>query len=199
MSRRDIPNAITVGRLCALPVFVWLYSLDAPAASWPAAWLLLAMALSDILDGWLARRFGWQTDLGRALDPVADRVLVLVVVGTLLLFGTLPWWAVLPLILRDAVLLAGAALLYFVYKDWPQIMRGGRAANFILICGIEFVIISLDLVGWIVYGVGAGLYVLTGVSYTWREFARWRSGRLVRHGGGGAIGDRPPDSGTIPS
>ena len=199
MSRRDIPNAITVGRLCALPVFVWLYSLDAPAAAWPAAWLLLAMTLSDVLDGWLARRFGWQTDLGRVLDPVADRVLFLVVVGTLLLFGTLPWWAVLPLILRDAVLLAGAAVLYFVYKERPEIMRGGRAANFILVCGIEFVIISLDVVAWIVYAVGAALYVFTGVWYTWRESARWNSGRLARRGAAGAIGDRPPDSGTIPS
>ena len=55
MSRRMIPNAITIGRLCALPLFLWVYSLQAPGASWPAAIIVLVLALSDVLDGWLAR------------------------------------------------------------------------------------------------------------------------------------------------
>ena len=64
-----------------------------------------------MLDGWLARRYRWQSDLGRVLDPVADRVLFLFLVGALLLFGVLPWWAVVPLIVRDGLMLAGAALM----------------------------------------------------------------------------------------
>ncbi len=48
---------------------------------------MLVLALSDVLDGWLARRYDWQTDLGRVLDPVTDRLLFLVLVAALLLFG----------------------------------------------------------------------------------------------------------------
>jgi cardiolipin synthase len=169
MSRRSIPNAITVARLLALPLFVQLYSRDAPQASWPTAVLVLVMALSDVVDGWLARRFRWQTDLGRVLDPVADRVLFIVVVTTLMAFGTLPWWAVVPLILRDVVLLVGAALLLAIYHERPIIMRGGRAANFVLICGIQFFIIDVRAVAWPVYAAGATLYVVTGARYVWRE------------------------------
>lgn len=169
MTRRSIPNAITVARLLALPLFVWLYSRDAPQASWTTAGLVLVMALSDVLDGWLARRYRWQTDLGRVLDPVADRILFIVVVATLMAFDTLPWWAVVPLIVRDAVLLLGAAVLLFGYRERPIIMRGGKAANFVLICGIQFFIIDLRTIGWPVYAAGAALYVVTGVRYVWRE------------------------------
>jgi cardiolipin synthase (CMP-forming) len=177
MSRQMIPNAITVTRLCALPVFLWVYSLQAPGASWPAAILVLILALSDVLDGWLARRYRWQTDLGRVLDPVTDRILFLFLVGALLLFGVLPWWAVVPLIARDALMLAGAALMLFHYHEKPSIMRGGRLANFTLVCGIEFFIVDWRAIAWPVYGVGATLYVVTGVRYIWREFLRWRRSR----------------------
>lgn len=178
MSRRSIPNAITIARLLALPLFVWLYSQDAPQASWSTAALVLVMALSDVLDGWLARRYHWQTDLGRVLDPVADRVLFIVVVASLLAFGTLPWWAVVPLIVRDTVLLIGAAILLFVYHEPPVIMRGGRAANLVLICGVQFFIIDARAIGWPVYAIGAALYVATGVRYVWREAL----GQRRRHG-----------------
>ena len=172
-----IPNAITIARLCALPVFVWVYGLQAPGASWPAAILVLVLALSDVLDGWLARRYQWQSDLGRVLDPVTDRILFLFLAGALLLFGALPWWAVVPLIVRDSLMLAGAALMLFHYQEKPRIMRGGKLANFTLVCGIEFFIIEVRDVAWPLYGVGATLYLITGLRYIWRELLRWKRSR----------------------
>jgi cardiolipin synthase (CMP-forming) len=172
MSRHSIPNMITIARLCAIPLFLWVYAQDAPGASWAAATLLLVMALSDVLDGFLARRFGWQTELGRALDPIADRVLFICLVSALLYFGVLPWWAVLPVVLRDAAMLAGSAEVYRRFGEKPEIMRGGKLANVILVCGIQFFIIDVRLVGWIVYLAGATLYVVTGARYAWREWHR---------------------------
>jgi len=173
-----IPNAITIARLCALPVFVWMYGRDAPGASWDTAILVLVLGLSDLLDGWLARRYHWQSDLGRVLDPVADRVFFLFLVGALLLFGTLPWWAVVPLIVRDGLMLAGAAVMLFHAHESPRVMRGGKAANVILAAGIEFFIIDARTLGWIVYGVGALLYLVSGFRYIWREYRRSRTARL---------------------
>ena len=173
-----IPNAITITRLCALPVFVYLYGRDAPGASWDTAILVLVLGLSDLLDGWLARRYHWQSDVGRVLDPVADRVFFLFLVGALLLFGTLPWWAVVPLIVRDGLMLAGAAVMLFRSHQGPSVMRGGKAANVILVCGIELFIIDARTAGWIVYAVGALLYLVSGFRYIWREYRRWRQTRL---------------------
>ena len=183
MRRQLIPNAITIGRLCFLPAFVWVYSRQAPGASWAAAAIVLVLALSDVLDGWLARRYGWQSDLGRVLDPIADRVLFLVLVGALALFGTVPWWAVAPLVVRDGLMLAGAALMLFSRRQKPTIMRGGKLANFILVCGIQFFIIDVRVVAWPVYGVGATLYLVSGFRYIWREFANGqRAGQSQRRG-----------------
>jgi cardiolipin synthase len=172
-----IPNAITIARLSCLPLFLWVYSLRAPAASWPAAIIVLVLALSDVLDGWLARRYGWQTELGRVLDPVTDRILFLFLTGSLLLFGVLPWWAVVPLIVRDALMLAGSALMLFQFNEKPRIMRGGRLANFTLVCGIEFFMIDARRIAWPVYCVGATLYLVAGFRYIWREVLRWRQAR----------------------
>jgi len=183
IDRRQIPNLITIGRLACMGPFLYLYSRDAPGASWDTAVLVLFMALSDVLDGFLARRYHWQTNLGRVLDPVADRVFFLFLVGALLLFGKLPWWAVVPLIVRDGVMLAGAAVLLFAYGEKPQIMRGGKLANVILISGIQFLIIDLDTVGYWVYGIGATLYVVSGGRYIWREYVRWRRNRVAAAAG----------------
>ena len=57
-------------------------------------------------------------------------------------------------------------------------MRGGKLANFTLVCGIEFFIIDVHAVAWVVYGVGATLYVVTGFRYIWREFLRWKRAAL---------------------
>ncbi len=172
-----IPNAITIARLCALPLFLWLYSLRAPQASWPTAAFVLALAATDVLDGWLARRFGWQTELGRVLDPVTDRVAFLFLLGALLLFGALPWWAVVPLVVRDALMLAGAALMLFHYHEPPRILRGGRLANFTLFCGIELFIVGARAVAWPVYAFGGTLYLVSGCGYIWRRSRRWRRAR----------------------
>jgi len=172
-----IPNAITIGRLCALPVFLWLYSLRAPAPSWPTALFVCALAATDVLDGWLARRYRWQSQLGRVLDPVADRIVYLFLVGALLLFGVLPWWAVVPLIVRDGLMLAGAALMLFRYHERPSILRSGRLANLTLFCGIELFIVGARAVAWPVYAVGGTLYLVAGFGYVWRQFGRWRRAR----------------------
>ena len=177
MSRRNLPNAITIARLCSLPFVVWVYSLDAPGASWPTAVLVLVIALSDVADGYLARRYDWVTDVGRVLDPVADRLLFIVLVGMLLAFGTLPWWAIVPVVARDVVLLLGAGIMLVTRGQKPEILRGGRIANIVLISGVQFFIIDVRTVGWIVYSVGAVMYVVTGCWYIGRQARRWWRGR----------------------
>ena len=101
---RQIPNTLTVFRLLSLPVFVWLYGREVPGAAWPAAVLLFFAALSDVADGFIARRYHLESDFGRILDPFVDRALYVTLLLTLLYYGTLPLWAVLPVVIRDAIL-----------------------------------------------------------------------------------------------
>jgi len=85
-----IPNVISLARIAAAAVLFWLATSD--ARSWFVG-LLLAAGLSDVLDGWLARRFGWTSALGSRLDSAADIALVLAVI-----FGI---WVFHPQVLLD--------------------------------------------------------------------------------------------------
>ena len=107
MSERlvNIPNAITLLRLLAAPVVVWLMW----QAQWNAAcWLFLAAALSDGIDGYLARRLQQTTALGAALDAVTDKILGLATLVMLTRMGAIPFWVTLTILLRDGVIVLGA-------------------------------------------------------------------------------------------
>jgi len=82
-----IPNVISFVRLACVPVFVWLLADDDLLA---AAALLAVLGASDWVDGWIARRYDQGSDLGKVLDPVADRILLLVAAVALLVQGSVP-------------------------------------------------------------------------------------------------------------
>ncbi|MEQ1786877.1 MAG: CDP-alcohol phosphatidyltransferase family protein [Acidimicrobiales bacterium] len=102
-----VPNVITIVRLGLLPVFLWLLFAQEDRAS--AAWLLAALGTTDFLDGYIARHFNQVSDLGKVLDPVADRLLFFVGVGGILVDGSVPVWFAVIALVREA-LVAGATL-----------------------------------------------------------------------------------------
>lgn len=101
----NIPNAITVVRILLVPALVSL--LLRGAFGW-AIWLFLAAGLSDVLDGFIAKRFRLTTRLGALLDPLADKLLVAASVIVLACLGLMPWWLALTVVGRDAVIVSGA-------------------------------------------------------------------------------------------
>lgn len=81
----NLPNLLTIGRILLIPVFVILFAEPTPDRSLAAACVFVIAAVTDLLDGYLARRRGQVTSLGKLLDPVADKLLVLS--GLILLVG----------------------------------------------------------------------------------------------------------------
>ena len=82
-----VPNVISVVRLACVPLFVWLLADDDLLA---AAGLLAVLGATDWVDGWIARHFDQGSDLGKVLDPVADRILLLVAAVALMVQGSVP-------------------------------------------------------------------------------------------------------------
>lgn len=103
----NLANAITLGRLVAVPVIIWMLVAGHRDA---AFWLFVVAGISDAVDGFLAKRCGMETALGRYLDPIADKALLVSIYCTLGLQGYLPNWLVILVISRD-VLIVGAVLL----------------------------------------------------------------------------------------
>jgi len=72
----NLPNALTISRIAAVPLLIAVFYLPAPAANWVALAVFVAASLTDWVDGWLARRWEQQSDFGKVLDPIADKLLV---------------------------------------------------------------------------------------------------------------------------
>lgn len=107
MSERvfNLPNVITLLRLAAVPGVAWLILQQ----RWDAAcWLFLAAAVSDGIDGLLARWLNQLTQLGAALDTVADKALGVVTLVMLTQVGAIPLWVTLAILLRDSLIVLGA-------------------------------------------------------------------------------------------
>lgn len=103
-SNLNLPNTITIVRIALTPLFVWLFFADGgqggPMRWWAAALFIVAIA-SDGIDGAIARRYGLVTDLGKLLDPIADKVLTGAALVILSIAGELPWWVTIVVLLRE--------------------------------------------------------------------------------------------------
>lgn len=108
--RHYIPNALTVFRLLAAPVLVYLFLED---RVWAACLVFTLAALSDLLDGFLARALNAESDVGALLDPLADKILVLIGYITLAAWQVLPGELVLLVVLRDLAIVT-------VYFSFPS-------------------------------------------------------------------------------
>ena len=103
----NLANLVTLARLLAVPVLVWLILSGEFVATF---WLFLAAGLSDAIDGYVAKRFDQRSELGALLDPIADKTLIVSLFVTLGIAGHLPNWLVIMVVFRDLLIVGGFLL-----------------------------------------------------------------------------------------
>lgn len=109
----SIPNLITLARILLVPVVVWAIA----SGQLGIAFLLFMMAaVSDAVDGFLAKRFGMKTELGAYLDPLADKVLIVSIYVTLGITGVIPLWIVILVVSRDIMIVGAIMLSWLIGK-----------------------------------------------------------------------------------
>jgi CDP-diacylglycerol---glycerol-3-phosphate 3-phosphatidyltransferase len=102
----NVPNLLTFLRALLVPVILWLLVIDGngtggDAARWWAFGIFVFAALTDSVDGWVARRWHGVTRWGQLADPIADKLLIIGSLASLALVGRLPWWAVNVIVVRE--------------------------------------------------------------------------------------------------
>ena len=107
----SIPNIITLGRVILVPVVFWLMLTGQAKA---AFFVFLVAGISDAVDGYLAKRFDWATELGSYLDPLADKLLIVCIFLALGVRGELPSWLVIAVASRDVLIVAGIMLAWLM-------------------------------------------------------------------------------------
>lgn len=110
----SVPNIITLARLLAVPVAIWLVLAGEMMA---AFWLFVAAGVSDGVDGFIAKHFDQRTALGALLDPIADKALLVSMFVTLGIARLLPNWLVILVVFRDILIVGGFLLATAV--SWP--------------------------------------------------------------------------------
>jgi cardiolipin synthase len=177
-----VPNALTLLRILAVPVVLMLLLEGEDAA---AATVFLLAALTDFLDGRLARRRGGagSSHLGTVLDPLADKLMLSSVAVVLAVRGLLPGSLVAILVGRDVLTLLGSA----VFRGKIRVNRVGKAATAVLMASVAVVMyrpgVSGEILGEVMFYTGLGLSLIAGVLYVGTIKGRVRGGKLRKSRG----------------
>jgi CDP-diacylglycerol--glycerol-3-phosphate 3-phosphatidyltransferase len=153
----QIPNALTLGRLALIPVFVALVLASDGGHSWPAAVVFGVAGVTDQVDGYLARRWHVESAFGKLADPLADRLMIDAAVLLLWHADRLPWIA-LAIPLRDLVALAGTPLLLGRGYEF-QVNLAGKAATWLLYLSLAMVMVTRHGTDWPLWIFWAGVVV----------------------------------------
>jgi cardiolipin synthase len=169
-------NVVSVIRLMAIPVFLILVIQDQLVAAFV---LLVAAVLTDFVDGMIARRMNEITKLGQFLDPFADRLFIAATVIALAIQGVVPWWFVIAVMLRDALLGVGGIVMSRYGHATLPVKWWGKVATFGLLFVLPLFLLSvmitefgsatvgavLMMVAWPIAAVAVVLYWVVGFSY----------------------------------
>ena len=167
--RRHVPNALTLARFVAIPVFAWLYVRAGDGAAWGAGVFFAAAALTDQLDGYLARRWEVQSDFGKVADPLADRLMIGTAVVLLWATGRIPALTALVVLGRDLALVLGYKLLAPRGLEL-EVTFLGKLATWILYAALCFVLVTEEGTVWplVVLWIGVAFALVAAAQYVAR-------------------------------
>jgi CDP-diacylglycerol--glycerol-3-phosphate 3-phosphatidyltransferase len=97
----NLPNALTFGRIVMIPLCLWFLDQDTARSGFWAAIVFTAAAITDVLDGYLARKLNVVSVLGKLIDPLADKLIVMACLVWMVPMGRMPGWAVIVLLARE--------------------------------------------------------------------------------------------------
>jgi cardiolipin synthase len=167
----SVPNFITIGRLILTPMAVSLIV----ERQWSAAFVLFAVAgFSDALDGWLARTFKLQSELGAILDPIADKALIVSMYVTLAIVDALPAWLTIMVVFRDVMITGAVSLSWLMgrpMKVHPHFSSKATTAAQLVFAGVVLAVqaygLHVPLLNVTLIALVAALTVASACVYLW--------------------------------
>jgi CDP-diacylglycerol--glycerol-3-phosphate 3-phosphatidyltransferase len=170
----SLPNILTVARIVAVPLLVGLFYLNHPWAHVLAASVFIGAAITDTLDGYLARRMGITTPLGEFLDPVADKLIVAVALVLLVGHDTR------PLIVITAAVIIGREITVSALREWMAhvgarakvaVSSLGKFKTIVQMTGLSLMMFRQDVFGLPMYEIGVVLLVAAAALTLWSMVA----------------------------
>ncbi len=184
-----VPNLISLARLACIPWFLWL--LFSQHDRWGAALVWGAVGATDWADGWWARRFDAVSEMGKLIDPVTDRVVLIVGVVAVGIDGSVPWWLVMVAGLREGLVAAAALVLGALGARRIEVTWWGKCATFGLYFSFPLLLAGASTIagaggfrvaGWICAVPSLVYSYLSAVQYVPKGLEALRDGRTARSG-----------------
>ena len=165
----NVPNALTVARLLIVPLFGYLVLgvSQTQSAQWAGATIFLIAAITDLIDGVWARKYGLVTNFGKIADPIADKALIGTALVALSITGEIPWWVTGVILFREVAI---TIMRFWVINHGviPE-SRGGKVKTVSQIIAIVAYLIPVS--GWVEVvaqmslGVALAMTIVTGIDY----------------------------------
>jgi cardiolipin synthase len=185
-------NLVTVLRLALLPAFVWLlFETDHRAES---AWLLAFLGATDWIDGYLARRLSQVSEIGKIIDPVADRILVISGLLAVAAAGGVPWWFAVVTLVRELIVSLLTLVLASLGATRIDVLWWGKVSTFFLMVSFPLFLLTTNPhhgalatwqhvvrdATWVVGVLGLGLSWIVLFGYVRPALSALRAGRQGR-------------------
>lgn len=165
----NVPNALTVARLLIVPLFGYLVLgvTQTQSAQWAGATIFLIAAITDLIDGVWARKYGLVTNFGKIADPIADKALIGTALVALSITGEIPWWVTGVILFREVAI---TIMRFWVINHGViPASRGGKVKTVSQIIAIVAYLIPVS--GWVEVvaqmslGVALAMTIVTGIDY----------------------------------
>src|SRR5664280_1809050 len=190
---RTWPNLVTVVRLALIPLFVWLLFATNHRAI--AAWLLATLGVTDWIDGFLARRLHQVSNLGKILDPVADRILVITGLLCVAAASGVPWWFASATLTRELIVSTLTVVLASLGAARIDVLWWGKVSTFALMTTFPLFLLTTNPhhgaltswqhpirdITWVIGIMGLTLSWIVLAGYVKPALRALRTGRQGRH------------------
>lgn len=184
-----VPNLITVARLACIPLFLYLlFGRDNEVA---AAALLAVLGATDWFDGKVARRYNQVSELGKLLDPAADRILLITAVIAITAVGAVPLWFALPIMIREPLMFVAVVALGLMGAKRIDVTWYGKAGTFLLMFAFPLLLVghsdesfapAAEVAGWLCGIPGLALSLFATALYIPMARTALVEGRAERDG-----------------
>ena len=166
-----IPNILTIARLCLVPVFIAVFILEGQPKTLSGLIFILASA-TDVLDGYIARKFNQTSKTGQLLDPLADKLMQITVVVSMLFAKMVPTWFVLVLAIKEVLMICGGIFLY-IRKTFVKSNIFGKTNTVIVFCAMVILLMfseGNETLKDVMLGMALGTNIAAIVSYAYLYF-----------------------------
>lgn len=158
----NYPNILTIIRLLLIPVYLYFFLIGEYIVS---GIFFSISGLTDFLDGYLARKYDMVTDLGRILDPLADKLSIISILAVLIYMDLIPKVISITLLTREVFVLFGSGIMYLLGKDFIEPTWLGKSSIFLLYVAIAASLLDIKFIDMILFYVVIPINIISALDY----------------------------------